>query len=252
MRDPTAVGPPPVPLTGGATPEPNHAPDNAPGWRRKLLARGAGVGAAMTAPILLDRAHTAYHNATDEILRSREDPERVIGARDVMASLDEFLEKKASGPDKPMSVDPKAPMDRWPNKFEMGTHILDHGIKGLAQGAGGAIAEALMAGIGKMVGGAARALYTDPRKKALLQKVITSDPVLSDAVQRSPMMAQNLLEAYGTMNKFAPTLTTDVNAVRSFLREVVLGGGHVNYATIKNLVETEKSLHQDKPWYHGG
>lgn len=246
MNDPTHAGPPDIAVTGGATEIHTPEEDFRPTGARRLVGRLAEYGADLTTPILLERANAQYHAATDAVLRAREDPEYVVGARDVMASLDEFLEKKAAD-----DFSGKAPLARMPNRYEVGTQMVGYGVKGFAQGAGSAVAEALMAGIGKLMGGAARSISTDPKKRAILQRVVNSDPVLSDAVKRSPMMAQNIMEAYGTMNKFAPTLTTDVNAVRSFLREVVLGGGHVNYATIKNLVDTEKSLHQDRPWYHG-
>ena len=68
--------------------------------------------------------------------------------------------------------------------------------------------------------------------------------VISDAIRRNPSVQKQLLEAYATMLKFAPSLTTDVNAVRSFLREVILGGGNVNYAVVKNLIDTERALHR--------
>lgn len=250
MFDPTKVGPPTASLSGGGT-EPQARPaeePHKPSLARKLMVRGAAVGAAATNPILLERAQNAYDYAANGILRARQDPERLIGERTVMASLDDFLEKKASMPPPVSGIqDVKA----WPTGKTIGVHAAGYGLKGFAEGAGSEVAKALMYGISRLAGGVGRALVGDPKRRDLLQKVLTTDPVLSDALQRSPSMTQNLLEAYGTLNKFAPTLATDVNAVRSFLREVVLGGGHVNYATIKNLIETEKGLHGNQPMYGG-
>jgi hypothetical protein len=71
-------------------------------------------------------------------------------------------------------------------------------------------------------------------------------------VARHPDSKVLLRDSYGTMERFAPTLSLDINAVRSFLREAVLGGSGVNYATIKNLVDTEKSIAEAKPRYGQG
>jgi hypothetical protein len=94
-------------------------------------------------------------------------------------------------------------------------------------------------------------LVDDPKRKALLETLFRSDPVLKDSLARHAESKTMLLEAYGTMTRFAPTLSMDINAVRSFLREAVLGGSGVNYATIKNLVDTEKSISESKPRYGG-
>jgi len=67
----------------------------------------------------------------------------------------------------------------------------------------------------------------------LYSSVVGSDPILADADSAS------LQEAYTTMARFAPTLSTDTNAVRSFLREAATSGGGVNYNTIKLLSEAE-------------
>jgi hypothetical protein len=53
---------------------------------------------------------------------------------------------------------------------------------------------------------------------------------------------QQLSEAYHTMVRFAPTLATDKNAVKTFLRESVLYGTGPNHVAIKQLAETERAV----------
>jgi hypothetical protein len=114
----------------------------------------------------------------------------------------------------------------------------------------GKILEGVLSGVGHAVyGGLAsgvsavhNALFQDPKRKQLLEGLLKNDPVLSDSVKRNPNAQTLVLEAYGTMSKFAPTLSLDINAVRSFLREAVLSGSGVSYAAIKNLIETEQAL----------
>ncbi len=67
----------------------------------------------------------------------------------------------------------------------------------------------------------------------LLQK---EDDVLSRA---NP---QELAESYHTMTRFAPTLATDKNAVKTFLREAILYGTGPNIMAIKQLAEAENVI----------
>ena len=53
---------------------------------------------------------------------------------------------------------------------------------------------------------------------------------------------QQLAEAYHTMSRFAPTLATDKNAVKTFLRESVLYGAGPNPMAIKQLAEAEEAV----------
>lgn len=188
----------------------------------RMAIAGAGV---LAAPILAQDANRQYNVVTEKILRAHQDPRRMVEERDVMASLDTFLEKKAV-----VMADP-------------GMMLRDNAIKGFAGGVGSELARAMVMGLGSLGSGLGSRLFDDPKRKEILTRLMVSDQIIADAVKRNPATKEQILEAYATLNKFAPTLATDVNAVRSFLREVVLGGGHVNYATIKNLIETEKSLH---------
>ena len=77
---------------------------------------------------------------------------------------------------------------------------------------------------------------TSPMRQAIFGALKQEDPVLAEADDTT------ILEAYHTMARFAPTLSTDKNAVKSFLREAVMSGGGVNYNTIKLLTDAENSL----------
>lgn len=116
----------------------------------------------------------------------------------------------------------------------------------IASGVGSGLAQGAMQLVGGALGSAASAAYKslvlEPKRKQLLEGLLKNDPVLSDSVKRNPNAQTLVLEAYGTMSKFAPTLSLDINAVRSFLREAVLSGSGVSYAAIKNLIETEQAL----------
>lgn len=77
--------------------------------------------------------------------------------------------------------------------------------------------------------------HLKPRYNKIFNKV-KSDEVLQDAD------AAMLRSSYETMQRFAPNLAADENAVRSFLRESAMYGSGPSYATLKNLAEAEKAV----------
>lgn len=77
-------------------------------------------------------------------------------------------------------------------------------------------------------------------RQAILQQLKTEDPVLSNADDRV------LMEAYHTMSRFAPVLSTDKNAVRSFLRQAVMSGSGADFTTIKLLADSERAVTGEK------
>lgn len=189
------------------------------------------VGLTLLAPILHSSFRTVHQRNEEELLNLRQDP-----GRDITASLDAFLEKKAAI----SSIFPRLPA--------IGTSVrsnLTKGIgSGIAQGTIGLVADALKGGVGAL-----RDLFlNERRRKQLFTALLENDVVLADGLRRNPATIDLLKEAYGTMCRFAPSLALDPNAVRSFLREVVVGGsGGVNYLTIKHLIETERALHTGSP-----
>lgn len=73
-------------------------------------------------------------------------------------------------------------------------------------------------------------------RHAILGDLKQNDPVLSAADDKT------LMEAYHTMTRFAPTLSTDKNAVRSFLRQAVMSGSGPDYMSIKLIADSERSV----------
>lgn len=76
----------------------------------------------------------------------------------------------------------------------------------------------------------------DAARQAILGDLKRNDPVLSSADDKV------LMEAYHTMTRFAPVLSTDKNAVRSFLRQAVMSGAGPDYASIKLLADAERAV----------
>jgi hypothetical protein len=166
-----------------------------------------------------------------------------------ISHLDLFLEKKAGIWDRVVQqgrryeLTPHATLGDH-MVYHTRNHALDSLTAGIGTGVGTGVVNALFNGLGGAAAFAHNALVVDPRRKRLFESVVRTDPVVLDALHRNPDASRTLSEAYETMCRFAPSLALDVNAVRSFLREAVIGGaGGVNYATIKTLIETERGLH---------
>jgi hypothetical protein len=77
-------------------------------------------------------------------------------------------------------------------------------------------------------------------REAIIGNLKRTDSVLSAADDGT------LMEAYNTMKRFAPTLSTDKNAVRSFLRQAVMSGSGPDFMAIKLLSDAEKSVNWEK------
>lgn len=83
-------------------------------------------------------------------------------------------------------------------------------------------------------------LSTSPVRQAIFNSLKQEDPILSQADNKT------LLEAYHTMAKVAPTLSTDKNAVKSFLTQAVVSGGGLDYQTIKGIADAEAAVARAK------
>ena len=198
------------------------------------------AGGLMMAPILGDAFHAQQQKREDELMNLQMNP-----MQSKMSHLDRFLEKKAADYLKLAGATIPGFEPRWHET--LGTAIKGHAgdsfSSGLGQGVGGGIAQAILGAIGGGYHSLHNALIVDPQRKRLFESVVRTDPVIHDAMTRVPNADKTLAEAFQTMVRFAPSLSLDVNAVRSFLREAVVGGAAgVNYATIKTLIETEKGL----------
>lgn len=203
-------------LTTGTNP--NGLLSRGVGGLSKLIQNNpkAAIGTAAMLPILSTAFGQSQQRYQDELMHAYNDPSRVI-----TASLEDFLEKKAAAP-----------------SFSIGNEVLKGLVGGLTTGA----VSGFLGLAGSRLSNIKNTLMHEPRRKALLENLMASDSILKDAITRHPESKNMILEAYGTMVRFAPSLSLDINAVRSFLREAVLGGSGVNYATIKNIVDTEKSI----------
>lgn len=179
------------------------------------------LGAAALAPMIADEASSQYHRHMEEANQMVQQPGSVRIAHEV--TLESFMAKTAAMRGESLGQ-------------TIGT--------GLGKGLGEQFGKGLIDRMFSSAGSAMDKILSTPARKDLIKRLFDSDPIISDALKRNPQMQKQLLEAYSTMIKFAPSLTTDINAVRSFLREVVLGGGNVNYAVIKNLIDTEKAYHR--------
>jgi hypothetical protein len=104
----------------------------------------------------------------------------------------------------------------------------------------GATGAGLLRDIGNKAMAAVGAMGDQSAREAILKQLKREDPILGDAPDKV------LMEAYHTMQRFAPTLSTDKNAVRSFLRQAVMNGVGPDYASIKLLADTERAITGDK------
>jgi hypothetical protein len=73
-------------------------------------------------------------------------------------------------------------------------------------------------------------------REAIISNLKRTDSVLMNADDKT------LMEAYHTMTRFAPVLSTDKNAVRSFLRQAVMSGSGPDYMSIKLLADSERAV----------
>lgn len=73
-------------------------------------------------------------------------------------------------------------------------------------------------------------------RQAIIGELKRTDSVLAQADDAL------LMESYHTMTRFAPTLSTDKNAVRSFLRQAVMSGSGPDFMTIKHLADSERAI----------
>lgn len=108
----------------------------------------------------------------------------------------------------------------------------------------------------RLIGSAAQSIserfVQEPKRKQIISDVTVRDPVVSVAEKEKPGQA---LEAYRTMKRFAPTLSTDPNVVTSFLRNTALSGGPMDFQTIRGLADAETAIQRARnegAWLRGG
>jgi len=77
-------------------------------------------------------------------------------------------------------------------------------------------------------------------RDAIVNHLKKTDTVLAGADDAT------LMGAYHTMTRFAPVLSTDENAVRSFLRQAVMSGAGPDFMSIKLLADSERAVTGDR------
>ena len=123
----------------------------------------------------------------------------------------------------------------------MQDQMLDEGASSFAKAVGAQTGQSTVGLLGDIMSKAVSGISGIPRAMArdnMFEQLQQEDDVLA---QSDP---QTLQEAYHTMVRFAPTLATDKNAVRSFLRESVLYGTGPNFTTIKQLADAEGAVNR--------
>lgn len=80
-------------------------------------------------------------------------------------------------------------------------------------------------------------LQNDTRRKALIDDLITNDPILKSAGK------QQVMEFYLTIMQVAPSISLDRNIVKELLQNFVKFG-RIDINTIKTLAEIEKTHSQ--------
>jgi len=129
----------------------------------------------------------------------------------------------------------KKPGDKVPKGITGGGFAANLGGQALA-GALGTIGASLLKDMYAKAKSGFGSIGNDSARKAILEQLKHEDPVLSQADDNT------LMGAFHTMSRFAPTLSTDKNAVRSFLRQAVMSGAGPDYMSIKLLAESERAV----------
>ena len=131
-----------------------------------------------------------------------------------------------------------------------------HMSKGMGVALGGGVVSEGISALRRLIGASAQAVseryVEDPKRRAIIDRVVKKDSVVSTAERENPGQA---VQAYGTMRRFAPTLSTDPNVVTSFLRNSALTGGPMDFQTIKGLADAEHAVQRARnegAWMKGG
>jgi hypothetical protein len=127
---------------------------------------------------------------------------------------------------------------------------------GFSQGLGKETARTGIGAIRQAISAIADAInhktYVQPMQTSILNEVVENDPVVSTYEREQPGGAA---QAYETMKRFAPELSTDKHIVTAFLRNAAMSGGPMDYNMIKGIADAEASIHKarnEANWYPGG
>ena len=199
--------------------------------RGMSLPMAAALG--LQAPGLVDRSLDRYHNVEDRLNRASRQ------------QLDESVKQSSAGQGS----------FNFPGKPGVGSHLLG-GMAGMKDfinpasaknialhiggtaiaGALGAVGASLLKDMYSKAKSSLGSVGNNTARKAIIDQLKKEDPVLNNSSDAT------LMEAYHTMVRFAPTLSTDKNAVRSFLRQSVMSGAGPDFTTIKLLADSERAV----------
>jgi hypothetical protein len=202
---------------------------------RKATAATVGGAAALGTAAAVPRAGREGRKLEAEIM---ENYTGAPGGKFVYAELQDFSQRKKFLGEK-VAMCKVAYGDSGPPGF------LDTAQGGLASGLGKGVAQSGIEALGKMIRGTARSvkerMVLDKQREAIVDHIMTRDPIVSVQEQVNP---GSTIQAYSTMVKFAPTLSTDPNVVTSFLREASQSEGGINPLTVQQLAKTEESINK--------
>jgi len=127
----------------------------------------------------------------------------------------------------------------WQERIKLPDILAEAGAKGIGGGGAdsllGLAADIMQKATGGISGGIAAM-----QRPGILKGLMQDDPVLANAE------ADDLMQHFHTMAKFAPTLAMDQNAARSFLREAIMSQSGPDYGTIAGLARAEKNVLEAK------
>lgn len=207
-------------------------------------AAGLGLGAANSAG--------PAHRLESDIMREH------LGAPGAKYSACQAMEKFA---ERKMQLAAKVSFEKvaFPGDQDSGrggADLSEAFESGMGRAAGGNVVTEGIKAIRRLLGFTAQTVsdqfVDEPKRQKIIGELQQKDPVISQAEKQTPGQA---LQAYQTMRRFAPTLSTDPNATAAFLRNAVMTGGPMDYQTIRGLADTETSIQRaqnEGAWLRGG
>ena len=120
--------------------------------------------------------------------------------------------------------------------------ITEHAGEGIGAGAGKAVATEGIGGLTSLLRNiflkAKDKTIDEPKRQKIVSNLLEQDPIVSSYERESPGGPQ---QAFSSMSRWAPELSTDANIVRSFLRQAAQTGGTLDYPSLKALTDAETS-----------
>ncbi len=198
-----------------------------------LASTGRRVGAGAGLAALAYGAYKAVRSGADvshqvqDFGRARtEDMSTPYTPMTVLASYDEFATEQLTAT-KTANTNGAPPPMFMPTMQNAGTNAL---AQSLAQ----SLVAKPLDGLGGLL---KKKFYDGPKQRQTFDHVMGSDPELHGADRGK------LEEAFGSLKRFGPSMAMDRNATRTFLRQAMMSGGNLDFATLRMLSEIEK-FHQ--------